>query len=246
MSRGVYVALSGAVAQEHALETTATNLANASTAGYQRLRPVFREVLAGAQGAPGSARREPLRYAEIGSTALDSSRGSLRQTGRGLDCALPENHYLAVSTPRGERYTRAGSLAMSADGTLKTAGGAPLAREDGKPIVLSPSEGEPSMTADGSVVQNGSIVAKLKVVKSAAGTTLSHESAGLLVARGTMTTTDAAIEVGVLEDSNATAVGAMTDLVTASRTFEAFQRMLETFGECDRKVLTTTTGATEG
>lgn len=240
MSRGVYVALSGAVAQEHALETTATNLANASTAGYQRLRPVFREVLAGA------SRKENLRYAEVGSTALDTARGSLRQTGRGLDVALPENQYLAVTTPRGERYTRAGSLSMGADGSLKTAGGAPLVREDGKPIVLSPAAGEPTITPDGSVVQGTEIVAKLKVVKAAPGTTLAHEAGGLLTARGAMAPTDTTLEVGTLEDSNATAVGAMTDLVTASRTFEAFQRMLETFGECDRKVLTTTPGATEG
>ncbi len=239
MSRGVYVALSGAVAQEHALETTATNLANAATPGFQRLRPVFREVLAGA------SKKENLRYAEVSATAVDGSRGAVRTTGRSLDVALPEGQYLVVTTPRGERFTRAGSLSMAADGNLRTTAGT-LVREDGKPMVLSTAAGEPSIQPDGSVVQNGEIVARLKIVQAQEGTTFSHEGGGLLASRGAapspVTTT---LDVGALEDSNATAVVAMTELVTASRTFEAFQRMLDTFGECDRKVLTTTPGATE-
>src|SRR5262245_42058500 len=147
MSRGVYVALSGAVAQEHALETTATNLANAATPGYQRLRPVFREVLSQAK------KNQNLRYAEVSQTIVDGSRGTTRSTGRSLDVALAEGNYLAVSTPRGERYTRAGSLQMTADGILRTASGASLAREDGQPIQLSPANGEPTVTPDGSIVQ---------------------------------------------------------------------------------------------
>ena len=50
MSDGIYVALSGAIAQASSLDTTATNLANASTDGYQRVRTVFREALATATG----------------------------------------------------------------------------------------------------------------------------------------------------------------------------------------------------
>ena len=242
MSRGVYVALSGAVAQEQALESTAQNLANASTAGYQRMRPVFREVLAGQ-----SKKKEKLHYATTSTQALDTSRGSLRTTGRPLDVALPEKQYLAVTTPRGERYTRAGALTMTADGTLKTTSGMALAREDGKPIQLSPSAGEPSISPDGSIVQGGAIVGRLKVVKADEGTSFQHEAGGILTASGKPpTVTDTTLEVGVLEESNATAVTAMTDMVTASRTFEAFQKMLDTMGECDRKVLTTVPGAVEG
>ncbi len=48
MSKGVYVALSGAMVQEQSLEATAKNIANASSAGYQRMRPVFKQALASA------------------------------------------------------------------------------------------------------------------------------------------------------------------------------------------------------
>jgi len=240
MSRGVYVALSGAVAQEHTVETTAQNLANASTAGYQKMRPLFREVMAGA------SRREKLHYTVVSGEALDQARGAIRPTGRPLDVALPERHYLAVTTPSGERYTRAGALTLAADGTLQTASGAALVKDDGKPIKIAREGGEVTLSPDGSVLQNGATVARLKVVRAAEGTTFQHESGGLLNASGAVTPGDSPLEVGVLEDSNGSAISAMTDLVTASRTFEAFQKMLDAFGECDRKVLTTVPTAVEG
>lgn len=246
MSRGVYVALSGAVAQERALETTAENLANASTNGYQRMRPIFKEHLAKATN-----NKPALRYTEVSATAIDTQRGALRTTGRNLDVALPEGNYLAVTTPRGERYTRAGSLQVDASGTVRAAG-QPLAREDGKPLTVSPTGGELTIGTDGSIYQAGGVVGKLKIMRAGEGTEFTHEGGTMLAAKGPMvpgqpTQADAnAVDVGVLEESNATPVTAMTDLVTASRTFEAFQKILDQFGEIDRKVLTTTASHSEG
>jgi flagellar basal body rod protein FlgG len=235
MSRGVYVALSGAVAQEQALETTAQNLANASTVGYQKMRPVFNEALRGA-----SKNGQALHYGAVARTAVDSSRGSIKSTGNSSDVAFKENQYLALNTDRGERYTRNGQIAMGPDGTLRAAG-QPLMREDGKIIKLSPLDGAPVIREDGAVLQRGQEVARLKIVAPDSGVELVHERDGVLTARGnTKQVANPEVETGVLEESNATVVGSMTDMVTASRTFEAFQKMLDTFSECDRKVLTTT------
>lgn len=238
MSRGVYVALSGAVAQEQALDTTAQNLANATTVGYQKMRPIFNEALAGA-----SKNGQALHYEVVNRTAVDTSRGPIRQTGNGSDIALPENQYLAVTNDKGgEKYTRNGELKMSNDGILR-AGGAPVVREDGKPMQLSPADGQPTISQDGTVMQKGQIVGQLKLMKPDANVNMVHEGNGLMVPQnnGTMTQVqNPQVETGVLEDSNASVVGSMTDMVQASRTFEAFQKMLDTLGDCDRKVLTTT------
>ncbi|MDB4943520.1 MAG: Flagellar basal-body rod protein FlgF [Labilithrix sp.] len=242
MSRGIYVALSGAVAQEAALESTAANLANATTTGYQRVRPVFREVLAGATNKAGSA----LHQTVIDESAMDATRGALRMTGRSLDMALPEGIYLGVTTPRGERYTRGGALKVASDGSLQTSTGQNVAGEDGKPIKVD-AAAETAIASDGSVTQDGEVVGRLRLVKLEKGTSMKREGANLLAADGgTPVATSGQLDVGALEESNATVVGSMTELVTASRTFEAFQRMLDTFGEIDRKVLTTTPTATEG
>lgn len=235
MSRGVYVALSGAVAQEQALETTAQNLANASTSGYQKMRPVFNEALRGA-----SKNNQKLHYGAVARTVNDTSRGPIKQTGNTSDVAFKENQYLAVNTERGERYTRNGEIKMGPDGTLRAAG-QPLMREDGKTIQISPADGPPVIRADGAVLQKGQEVARLKIVEPDTGVQLVHERDGVLTARGAMKPVGSPeVETGVIEESNASVVGSMTDMVTASRTFEAFQKMLDTFSECDRKVLTTT------
>jgi flagellar basal body rod protein FlgG len=235
MSNGIYVALSGAIAQETSLETTATNLANASTPGYQKLVPVFRESLARATKEPG------LRYVTAPQSGSDTSQGAARSTGNALDFVVPKGAHLAVQTPQGERYTRAGSLHVAQDGTLMTASGQPVLSETQKPIKV-PAGGEAKISNTGDVLVNGEAVGKLRIVRFANPARLAREGANLM--RGTpeagaiAASTDP-LEVGAVEESNANVVSSMTDLVTASRTFEAFQRAIETFRDADRKVTST-------
>jgi flagellar basal body rod protein FlgG len=51
------------------------------------------------------------------------------------------------------------------------------------------------------------------------------------------------LAIGSLESSNATTISAMTEMVTATRTFEAFQRVIDAFREADRRVLSSVPGA---
>ncbi len=239
MNDGIYAALSGAIAQSSVLETAANNLANASTDGYQRVRPVFREVLAqaGGAGARGTS------YVTVASTAVDGSAGAMRPTGRALDAALPDGVYLAVSTPRGERYTRAVSLTVDPDGGVRTARGAAVADESGAPLRVPPGDGELALTADGELRRAGAPVGRLRLVRFDLPEQLAQEGGTLLAPGGaTPTTTSAALTVGSVEESNATMVSAMTDLVTATRTFEAFQRVIDAFREADRRVVSTVPG----
>jgi flagellar basal body rod protein FlgG len=242
MSKGVYVALSGAVAQEQALEATATNVANSSSAGYQRLRPVFRRALASAVQSDGK-----LHYAKTSRTALDTSQGALRVTENPLDIALPKGVYLAAIGPRGERYTRAGNLGLDQEGTLKTASGTPVSSDAGAPIKANAGGGQVRVLADGSVMQGNDTLAKLKLVTFETPDALEPEGSGLLNVGGggAVTPSTAAVTVGAVEESNAQPVLAMTEMMQASRTFEAFQKMLDQFGEVDRKLLTTVPSAVE-
>jgi len=240
MSKGVYVALSGAIAQENAMETTANNVANSASAGYQRLRPVFREALANARAAD-----RDLHYAKTDRTALDTTAGALRSTERALDVALPAGTYLAVTTPRGERYTRSGALAVDAEGTLKTASGATITSDAGTPIQAARGAGEVTVSADGTVKQGANVLGKLKMMKFERPDALEHEGSSLLAVgnAGAATPSTEPLTIGALEESNAQPVTAMTELMTASRTFDAFQKVLDQFGEIDRKLVTTVPNA---
>jgi flagellar basal-body rod protein FlgF len=237
VSDGIYVALSGAIAQTSNLETTAANLANASTDGYQRNRPVFREELARA----GSAKITS-HYALLAETHLDTTRGALRPTGNPLDFAMPAGTYLAVSTPRGERYTRAASLSIGADRVLRTAHGDPVLREDGKSIKLGDGTTPVRIDDSGQVWQGGDVQARVKLVAFAQPQNLSHDQGPLLLATpaaGAVTPSRGPLEIGQIEESNANVTLAMTDLVTATRTFDAFQRVIDAFRDADRKAATT-------
>ncbi|MBI5512161.1 MAG: flagellar hook basal-body protein [Deltaproteobacteria bacterium] len=237
MADGIYLALSGALAQGALLENTANNLANATTDGFQRSRAVFRERVSPG-GGPAAA-----HFSVLDTTALDGSAGARRNTGRGLDAALPEGTYLAVQTPRGERYTRAVSLAVAPDGALRTSRGEAVLGEDGRP--LTPGVGELTLGPDGALLRGGAPVGRLRLVRFPRPEALSPEGGALLAASGRSGPAAAApavLEVGALEESNAPVVSAMTDLVTASRNFEAFQRVIEAFREADRRVVTTVPG----
>ncbi|MBS2020686.1 MAG: flagellar hook basal-body protein [Deltaproteobacteria bacterium] len=242
MSKGLYVALSGAVAQENALDTVANNVANASSPGYQRLRPVFRQALANAQGGDRS-----LRYGQMAQTAVDTAPGAVRVTERALDVALPTGTYLAVETTRGERYTRAGNLSVDREGAIRTAAGSAVLGESGSPLVAQPSGLGLSITTDGTIRQNGNVVGKLKLVRFERPEALTPEGSSLLAVggAGAVTPSTQPITPGALEESNAQPVTAMTELMATNRTFEAFQKVLDQLGEVDRKLVTTVPLGTE-
>ena len=237
MADGIYVALSGAIAQSMNLDSTASNLANASTDGYQRIRPIFREELARA------GTQEPgMHYASLAGTKLDTTRGDLRRTGQPLDFAMPEGTYLAVSTPRGERYTRAASLAVGADGVLQTAHGDTVLSDSGSPIRIGGNGNSVTIDESGQVLSAGSPSGRVKLVTFTQPAELGRDQGALLVsttASGPPNPSKGPLQIGQLEQSNANVVSSMTDLVTASRTFEAFQRVIDTFRDEDRKVVTT-------
>lgn len=239
MSEGIYVALSGAIAQSQNLDTTANNIANASTDGYQRERQVFHEMLS-------QASTEGHHYTSS-ATALDSTPGEVKVTDRPLDVALPKGAYLAVQTANGERYTRAGSLAISLEGFLTTRHGDKVLGEDGKPIRIPDGNGEVRAMRGGGIEKAGSQIGQMRIVKFDQPEALTHEGGSVLAANvntGKPSVTKADLEVGAVETSNASVVSSMNELVDASRTFDAFQRAIDAFRDADRKVVETTPNPT--
>jgi flagellar basal-body rod protein FlgF len=239
MPKGVYAALSGAVAANVALEVTAQNLANASTAGYQRMRPLFREVLAQTQQDDAPPSPEVNRFAAAQGTVIDLTPGVMRSTGRPLDVALPERTFLAVSTPAGERYTRAGNIERTPTGTLRVAGGE-LLDEAGKPITVD-AQASLSISAEGQVLADGNPVSRVRLVDFGEPSLLTPQGGALFAASadsGEARSTTGTLSVGTLEESNASPVNAMTDLISVSRMFESFERAIQAFRDADRKIVT--------
>src|SRR6476661_8390754 len=144
MDRMIYLSMSGAKATMQRQDTLANNLANVSTVGFRAELAAFRAVPV--QGSGASTRV----YALESTPGYDATPGQIAATGRNLDVAMKGNAWLAVQGLDGtEAYTRAGSLDVSADGTLMTHGGLTVLG-DGGPI-QAPQNSDVSIALDGTV-----------------------------------------------------------------------------------------------
>lgn len=236
MSSGIYSALSGAIAHQTALDTTATNLANASTQGYRAIRPVFHEVL-------GRAREQ--RFTTVRETAVDTSMGQLKETGNPMDIALPRKAFLAVENPAGaaqpERYTRAGSLKIAPNGVLTTQMGHPVLGENRERITVDAGS-KLEISENGELSINGDSANFLRIVTFADPSQMTYEGGGLLNANAEAGAAEANSELiytGKVEESNASPVRAMTDLMMATRMFDAMQTAMSTFKAIDSRMVRT-------
>lgn len=243
MADGIYTALTGAVAQQQTLDVIANNVANANTAGFRADRAAFSEFLAGAQkeqqsvsqlGQPGP---RVDHFVHIDVVAHDHSDGALRLTGNPLDMALTGEGFFAVQTPQGERLTRAGSFMMRADGTLTTTDGHDVLGETNQPIHL-PTNKDVQVGADGSIQADGQFVGKLKLVRAQDPKTLEKESETLFKTSPNAPLQHAenvTVTQGHLESSNVNAVAGLNELITVNRSFDALQKVIETFQKLDER-----------
>jgi flagellar basal-body rod protein FlgF len=243
MADGIYTALTGAIAQQQNLDVIANNVANVTTAGFRADRAVFNEFLAGAQKNTVPSVNQPLQqrpdhFVHVGQVTHNQMDGALRLTGNTLDFGLSGEGFFVVSTPQGERLTRAGSFMMRADGKLSTHEGHDVIGEDGHPIRLSGTAAQVQVGVDGSIQVDGQLVNKFKLVGAPDASKLDKESATYFIpAQGVELTParDVQVTQGHLEASNVNAVASLNELITVNRSFDALQRVIETFQKIDER-----------
>jgi len=83
---------------------TANNIANVSTHGFKASRVTQQDSIGGG--------------VQISAVQRDLSQGSLEPTGRPLDMAVSGRGFLAVETPKGQRFTRFGAFGLDAGGRI--------------------------------------------------------------------------------------------------------------------------------
>lgn len=227
MSSGIYIATAGAIAQSNALDATANNIANASTAGFRGEHISFREAL-------GAARSVDSALVNSGATSVDALPGALESTGNPLDLALEGDGLFVVQTPNGDRYTRAGNFKLDAAGTLVTADGHPV-RGAGGPIVVPPETKNLAIGTDGTVTADGTEIGQLALTRFAPQQ-LAREGGALFVAKGKPIAGDPPlVRSGLLEASNVNVVRGVVDLVKVSRTYESLMRVIQGYHDVESR-----------
>ena len=243
MSSGIYSALSGAVAQEKNLAVLANNVANVSTHGYKADRVAFNEALAKqAQGQP--QRNISLHYAAVNRVQVDESQGALEQTGRSLDFAILGDGLFTVRTQQGDRYTRAGSFLTDAQGVVRNQLGDALLVEgerdkpEGRELTIPPGSHDITVGEDGSISADGQNLGKLRLRSFQRPEDLQKAGATYFApAQGVTPQQPAFVQItqGALETANLNAVQGLNELITVSRSFDALQKVIQTFRAVDER-----------
>lgn len=237
MSDGIYTALSGAMVQSQNLEILSNNLANTSTPGFKSVRPVFQSVLTRLEQAQGPGQAAEARVGvEIAELGADFTPGPLVETGNDLDVAIEGNGLFAVQTPQGARYTRRGTLQVNNDRQLTIAGNPVRARGGGDMAV--PEGSYITVAPDGEVYADDEPLGFLEVVQFADPANLVPIGGGLYQGNGAQADEESQVLQGYLESSNVNPVWGMTELIQTTRTFEASQKVIETYKDIDRKLTT--------
>ncbi len=128
MIRSMSSALSGLRNHQVMLDVVGNDIANVSTVGFKSSSTVFSDVLtqtlsgASAPGAEtgGSNPAQIGLGSRLAATVQSFSQGALQRTGRTTDLAIQGDGFFVVRDANGTSYTRAGSFALDASGSLTT------------------------------------------------------------------------------------------------------------------------------
>jgi flagellar basal-body rod protein FlgG len=133
MIRSLWISKTGLDAQQTNMDVIANNLANVSTTGFKRARPVFEDLLYQTLRQPGAQSSQQTQLPsglQIGTgvrpvaTERIFTQGNLQQTGNALDVAINGGGFFQVQLPDGgTAYTRDGSFHMDSQGQLVTSSG---------------------------------------------------------------------------------------------------------------------------
>ncbi|MES1156895.1 MAG: flagellar basal-body rod protein FlgG [Alphaproteobacteria bacterium] len=135
--RALSIAASGMEAQQLNVEVISHNIANMNTTGYKRQRAEFEDMLYQNQQRPGSSSSSNGNIVPLGiqlgvgvradAVGRITEQGGMSQTGNPYDLGINGSGYIQVTLPSGQlAYTRAGNLAVNADGIIVTADGYPI------------------------------------------------------------------------------------------------------------------------
>lgn len=260
-NKGIYTALSGAIAQTQRLDTIANNIANSNTTSFKKDNQTFREYLTAYEKQPDVIQVPKIpasiesfydmqggdrSYVDSAGTYTSFAQGPLKSTGNNFDVALEGQGFFEVLTPTGVRFTRSGSFRIDNQGRLVDQKGQLVLRqgqpgENPQDRAIQLQSTRLTVSYDGNVFDGTRPVAKLSIVdvenKDAlqkVGDSHYQLKPNYNVA---INPTAAKVHQGFLEGSNVNIIKEMTDMISASRTFESTQKAIKAFDELNARLV---------
>ena len=228
MDNALYVGLSRQMVLRRQLDVVANNIANADTAGF-KVETLMQKTQP-AQPAYTLQGPRPVKFVGEDGVIRDFGQGALRTTGGSLDLAIEGQGFFQVNSSDGPRYTRDGSFRLNDNGTLVTQNGLPVLDDGGGQIELDPTQGQVTISKDGSVSQGATRVGKLGVVTFQTLSTL--EKTGDNLYRNTsnqqpQAAEDPKVRQGMLEGANVNPILEITKMIEISRAYEQMAKIMD-------------------
>jgi flagellar basal-body rod protein FlgF len=250
MENMALIGLSRQIVLHRELEVVANNIANMNTTGFKADGAVFEEYLSPV-ARHGHFRGNDARmsYVQDRATWHDFKQGALLQTGNPLDVAIDGDGFLVVQTPRGERYTRNGSLQINAAGQLVTTEGYAVMGQGG-PIQFLNTDNSISIAPDGTIrvregsnTRSDSFRGQLRVVRFEESARLQKDGSSLFsppdgaLPQAIVPPQRFKVVQGSLEQSNVNAVLEMSRMVELTRTYTSVASLLSSHGDMRRNAI---------
>lgn len=241
MMPALWVSKTGLEAQDLALTTVSNNLANVSTTGFKKDRPVFEDLLYQIQRQPGANTSADSRLPsglQLGTgvrtagTQKVFTTGSLELTDQPLDMAINGRGFFQILNPDGTiGYTRDGTFHINNEGIVVNVNGYPL-----EPQITVPDQTNQLTISKDGIVQatlfgdpNPQQLGQIEVVDfinpaglQARGGNIFLETAASGAPQVGVPNEDGfgTIEQGALENSNVEVVEELVKMITVQRSYE--------------------------
>jgi flagellar basal-body rod protein FlgG len=248
MLNGLYVAASGLMMQNRRVENITNNLANINTTGYKKDIPTFTQYIPAEDEFPQTLIRQSEYNKSMNATVKESEQktdftvGYLQETGNKLDFALKDpNMFFTVDTPYGIRFTRAGDFTININGELVTAEGYQVLSntDDAAQPIIMPDNFE--ISEEGAITVDGEVVNQLGIAYFENTDNLQKVGRNLFAAVGVIPEDAENPQVinGFLEGSNVNSILEMVRMIDAMRSFETYQKAIQTMDSINGTVIST-------
>jgi flagellar basal-body rod protein FlgG len=241
MIRSLWIAKTGLDAQQTNIDVISNNLANVSTNGFKRSRPVFEDLLYQTLRQPGAQSSQQTQLPsglQLGTgvrpVAVERihTQGNLQKTDNNLDIAISGKGYFQILMPDGSTaYTRDGSFQIDSQGQVVTASGYAVQpaltipsnalnvtiAKDGTVTVLQP--GSPTPTQIGSV-QLASFINPTGLQSIGENLFLETAASGAPSANTPGTNGLGYLNQAYVETSNVNVVEELVNMIQAQRAYE--------------------------
>jgi flagellar basal-body rod protein FlgG len=240
MLRSLWIAKTGMELQQTNIDVISNNLANVSTNGFKRSRPVFEDLIYVTLRQPGSQASQQTQVPsglQLGTGARPVAterihiQGGIQQTQNSLDVAIEGNGFFQVQQPDGTlAYTRDGAFQLDNQGVLVTANGDPVQPQITVPIdavnVAIGKDGTVTITQPNNVVTTQGPITLTNFISPTGLQSIGDNLYLETVASGAPNTATAGtnglgtVQQGFLENSNVSVVEELINMIQAQRAYE--------------------------